>query len=80
LIHAQTAFTLTLSEANETVLLTVRDNSKSVPVQRDSAAMEPGGLGLKIVNLLSLDWGVDVEDGSKTTWASFTKGLMRECR
>lgn len=74
LVHAQTAFTVTLSETNETVLLTVRDDSMSVPVQGDRDIREPGGMGLKIVGLLSHDWGVSMKDGSKAVWASFAKG------
>lgn len=74
LVHAQAAFTVTLSDANETVLLTVRDDSKSIPVLGDRDVMETGGMGLKIVDLLSHDWGVSVEDGSKAVWASFLKG------
>ena len=71
LVHAQTAFTVTLSEANETVMLTVRDDSSSVPVRGAHHVMHSDGRGLGIVALVSLDWGVRVDDGSKTVWASF---------
>jgi anti-sigma regulatory factor (Ser/Thr protein kinase) len=71
LVHAQTAFTVTLSELDETVMLAVRDDSNSVPVRGAYHEMHSDGRGLKIVAMFSLDWGVVVDDGSKTVWASF---------
>ena len=77
LVHAQTAFTLTLSEGNETVMLTVRDDSDAQPVRGAHHVMHSDGRGLNIVALVSLDWGVFVDDGSKTVWASFATRAAR---
>jgi anti-sigma regulatory factor (Ser/Thr protein kinase) len=72
LVHAQTAFTVTLAERDETVLLTVRDDSLSLPTRRAAQILEPTGRGLAIVDIVSLDWGTIVDGiGSKAVWASF---------
>jgi len=73
LVHARTAFSVTLSAPNDrTVLLTVRDSSASLPERRADQVMRPGGRGLEIVDLVSSDWGVDEEpSGCKAVWASF---------
>jgi anti-sigma regulatory factor (Ser/Thr protein kinase) len=78
LVHAQTAFTVALSETDETVLLTVRDDSESVPIQRAHRVLDTTGRGLQIVEFISLDWGVSADhSGSKTVWASFAKRPAR---
>jgi anti-sigma regulatory factor (Ser/Thr protein kinase) len=72
LVHAQTAFSVTLSASDQTVLLTVRDNSLALPTRRAAQAMYPSGRGLEIVGIVSLDWGVsDNGAGAKAVWASF---------
>jgi anti-sigma regulatory factor (Ser/Thr protein kinase) len=72
LVHAQTAFKVSLAALDEIVLLTVRDDSRSVPVRRAAQAMDAGGRGLEIVDIISLDWGTDEDEvGSKEVWASF---------
>jgi anti-sigma regulatory factor (Ser/Thr protein kinase) len=72
LVHAQTAFTVTLEASEQTVLLTVRDNSPALPSRRATRAMDPSGRGLTIVAIISRDWGTDEDRaGSKAVWASF---------
>ena len=73
LIHAQTAFSVTLETSDQTVLLTVRDDSPALPTRQAAAqAMDPSGRGLTIVAIVSLDWGTNQDQaGSKAVWASF---------
>ena len=72
LVHAQTAFVVTLSASGQTVLLTVRDESLPPPARRDAKAMDLSGRGLEIVDIVSLDWGVHQDrTTSKEVWASF---------
>ena len=69
LVHAQTAFTVTLARLDETVLLTVRDGSLALPARR----------GLEIVDIVSLEWGTNEDGaGSKAVWASFAIRGPRE--
>jgi len=71
-LHAQTAFTVTLEGSERRVLLTVRDDSRSLPARRAARATDAGGRGLEIVSIVSLGWGVDEDaSGSKGVWASF---------
>jgi anti-sigma regulatory factor (Ser/Thr protein kinase) len=79
LVHAQTAFGVTLAASDQTVLLTVRDDSLAPPARRDAHAMDLSGRGLEIVDIVSLDWGVDQDGaGSKAVWASFAIRSPRE--
>lgn len=73
LLHANTAFHVTLSISDETVLLTVRDDSPSLPLRRTAQATDTTGRGLEIVDIVSLDWGIRTDpEGSKAVWASFS--------
>jgi anti-sigma regulatory factor (Ser/Thr protein kinase) len=79
LLHAQTAFSVTLAATDQTVLLTVRDDSPALPTRRAAQAMDPSGRGLDIVRLVSHDWGTNEDGaGSKAVWASFAIRGPRE--
>jgi hypothetical protein len=72
LVHAQTAFSVTLEASERTVLLTVRDDSPALPSRRAAQAMDPSGRGLAVVAIVSRDWGTSEDGaGSKAVWASF---------
>lgn len=71
LVHGQTPFVVTLSRKADTVRLAVRDDSDWVASRGPGQALSPGGRGLRIVGILSRDWGVITDTGSKTVWASF---------
>jgi hypothetical protein len=43
LVHAQTGFTVTLAGLDDTVLLTVRDDSLAFPTRRAAQTLDPGG-------------------------------------
>ena len=78
LVHASTAFRVTLAALGETVLLTVRDDSRSTLVRRAARAMDESGRGLEIVNIVSLDWGINEDAaGCKVVWASFAIRVPR---
>lgn len=73
LIHAGTAFLVTLRGTPGRVLLAVQDGSSTVPVRPPAGlALEPGGRGLAIVAELSDEWGVvRIHGRAKSVWASF---------
>ena len=71
LVHGQTPFVVTLSREDDTVRLTVRDDSDWVASHGPDQVLPTGGRGLGIVNVLSRDWGVITDMDSKTVWASF---------
>lgn len=73
--HAQTPFSVTLSQTDGSVLLTVRDGSSTVPVGALPQVLDSGGRGLMIVELLSQEWGVTTDGpDAKGVWASFATG------
>jgi hypothetical protein len=79
LVHTQTAFTMTLGTLDETVLLTVRDQSGALPARRCASAMDSAGRGLEIVDIVSLAWGITQDSaGSKAVWASFAIRAARQ--
>ena len=79
LVHAQTAFSVVLAASEETVLLTVRDDSRSLPHRRNAQAMEIAGRGLAVVDIVSLEWGINEDRaGSKGIWASFAIRKQRD--
>ena len=73
LVHARSPFSVTLAALGETVLLTVRDDSSSIPIRRAPHVMALAGRGLEIVSVTSLEWGTIQADGAgrKAVWASF---------
>ena len=47
----------------------VRDGSRQLPKPRDATVWEEGGRGLTLLEMLSVDWGVEVEpDDGKQVW------------
>lgn len=72
LVHAHTAFILTLEGVDDAVVLTVRDDSLSLPARRAAQATDTTGRGLEIVEIVSMDWGTNTDEaGAKAVWASF---------
>jgi anti-sigma regulatory factor (Ser/Thr protein kinase) len=70
--HAGTPFTVVLLADAHRVLLTVQDGSPSPPFQVATQALDMGGRGLFIVNMVSRQWGVEIRpDGIKSVWAAF---------
>ena len=74
-IHARTAFTVTLEGRMQSVLLAVRDGSSArpqPPVDTLAPASATSGRGLMVVSTFSESWGVTLwEDDTKSVWASF---------
>ncbi len=70
--HARTPFVVTLSSADGSVLLAIRDGSASAVMPSTPDAMDMSGRGLMIVELLSREWGTSSDgQGFKSVWASF---------
>jgi len=76
----QDEFTLTLSELDDIVLLSVRHGT-APPAPEATPEQDPdsvAALGLKIVALVSLDCGVVLDaHGVQTVWASFARRRVR---
>lgn len=72
IMHAQTAFSVTLRGFDGFVVVEVHDGSHAGPFLRAAPSLETNGRGIAIVQALSRDWGVnEYEGGSKAVWAEF---------
>ena len=70
--HARTLFTVMLEGLDDSVRLTVSDDSAARPIRSDENPKSIGGRGLNIVHGLSRDWGVTRgKSYAKSVWASF---------
>lgn len=71
-LHAHTAFDVTLEGMDQVVLLTVRDDSLALPERRAAQSTDWTGRGLEIVEIVSHRWGYRTDaSGAKQVWASF---------
>lgn len=66
--HARTDYTVEI-EPGSTVSLKVSDGSSIVPAVQDLTADQRG---LRILEALTDDWGIEVKPSGKTVWATFT--------
>jgi anti-sigma regulatory factor (Ser/Thr protein kinase) len=75
LVHADTPFRLTLEVLEGSIVVSVCDGSSVRPFMVAAPALDTGGRGMRIVDLLSLEWGVTTaQHGGKSVWASFDIG------
>jgi hypothetical protein len=76
-VHASTAFTVTLASRGGSLLLTVRDDSHDLPAYPRRSVLARGGRGLRLVEAHSAAWGTSPEvEGGKSVWASFDGGAQ----
>lgn len=67
-LHAQSAFTVTVLVEDDTVRVAVRDRSAVFPQPREAMPTALGGRGLGLVGAIAR-WGVEAVAGGKTVWA-----------
>jgi anti-sigma regulatory factor (Ser/Thr protein kinase) len=68
-IHAETAFLLTV-RVNGGAYIGVTDRDpEGIPALADPADPRPGGMGLHLVEALASEWGVERDVGGKVVWA-----------
>lgn len=72
-LHARTAFTVSITVDGSRVRVAVTDGSPSQPrVRRPGSGDATTGRGLRMVAELSTAWGVEPDGGGKTTWCELT--------
>ena len=75
LLHARTSMTVRLAdEGDGVVLLSVADGSVAPPRGRRFTVESGTGRGLRLLDSLALEWGVEPSDGGKTVWARIATG------
>jgi anti-sigma regulatory factor (Ser/Thr protein kinase) len=67
--HSDSAFDVLIDRTRSDVRVEVSDRSGGTPTVRSPGPEEPRGRGLRIVEMLSQEWGVDYRSGDgKTVW------------
>jgi anti-sigma regulatory factor (Ser/Thr protein kinase) len=68
-VHARSPFSVVVRAENSRVRVSVRDASPATPTLRDGGPGVPSGHGIRLVDALSADWGVELTADGKTVWA-----------
>jgi hypothetical protein len=66
--HARTDFTVAIHVEGEMIRIEVSDGSSVIPAVED---LTDSYRGLRLVESVSDDWGVESTDSGKTVWAEF---------
>jgi anti-sigma regulatory factor (Ser/Thr protein kinase) len=67
-VHARSAFSVEVRRHQSTVRVSVRDASPVKPTLRHDE-MAASGRGLRLVDAIAANWGVEIADDGKTVWA-----------
>ncbi|MFL6239767.1 MAG: ATP-binding protein [Actinomycetes bacterium] len=68
-LHARTAFTLTITTTETLVRVEMRDASPRRVQSRSYDADASTGRGMQLIQTLSRAWGVETDGDGKTVWA-----------
>jgi anti-sigma regulatory factor (Ser/Thr protein kinase) len=67
--HTDSGFELTIARTGADIRIEATDGAGGRPEMRSPKPTDPSGRGLKIVDMLSAEWGVDQHAGDgKTVW------------
>ena len=67
--HTDSGFELTITRAGGDIRVEATDGDGGKPEMRSPKPTDPSGRGLKIIDMLSADWGVDQRAAAgKTVW------------
>jgi anti-sigma regulatory factor (Ser/Thr protein kinase) len=67
-LHARTQFTVRVQLDGDVARVEVTDGSLRLPTQRSYGTDATTGRGLRLVEVYSSSWGVDLHAGGKTVW------------
>jgi anti-sigma regulatory factor (Ser/Thr protein kinase) len=68
-IHACSPFSVQIRPSASSVRLSVRDGSRARPSIRHDDGLAISGRGLRLIDTLAADWGVEIAQDGKTVWA-----------
>lgn len=66
--HARTPFTVTVGREGGTVHVEVADGCPDLPVPKAASFQDHTGLGLRIIEEISVRWGAEPTPEGKTVW------------
>lgn len=67
-IHARTEFVVEVTQTDDKVRVEVHDSSPVVPAQRRYGEESTTGRGLRLVDTMAGEWGVETHARGKTVW------------
>jgi anti-sigma regulatory factor (Ser/Thr protein kinase) len=68
-LHARSSFSVVVRSEGAGVRISVLDRSRVTPIMRDPDPLASSGHGLRLVDALAVNWGVEPNGGGKTVWA-----------
>jgi anti-sigma regulatory factor (Ser/Thr protein kinase) len=72
-VHCQSDFDVTITQSGGGVRMTVRDDSRSKPIQKAPDCSVGSGRGLTMVAAVASRWGCDVSDDGKQVWVDLKR-------
>jgi anti-sigma regulatory factor (Ser/Thr protein kinase) len=69
IVHARSPFSVRLQPQGRGVRLAITDTSLSRPTLHDAGPLATSGRGLRLVDALATNWGVELATDGKTVWA-----------
>ena len=68
-LHTNSSFQITIQEGRDEVRVEATDQDRAEPQLQSPGPSDPHGRGLRIIDALAADWGVDLQDRrSKVVW------------
>jgi hypothetical protein len=67
-LHARTAYTITVDRIEDLIRVQVHDSSPALPRQRRYGRVATTGRGLRLLASIAASWGVDRDDDGKCVW------------
>jgi anti-sigma regulatory factor (Ser/Thr protein kinase) len=68
-VHACSPFSVEICPSGSAVRLSVSDRSHARPLLRDHDRLAVSGRGLRLIDALAANWGVEITEEGKTVWA-----------
>jgi anti-sigma regulatory factor (Ser/Thr protein kinase) len=72
-VHAGSSFSVDVRPRAGGVRVSVHDASSVTPTLRDVGSLALAGRGLRLVEAIATDWGIELETDGKTVWAELTR-------
>jgi anti-sigma regulatory factor (Ser/Thr protein kinase) len=77
-VHTNSDFEITISQTPSEIRVEALDRARGEPRMQSPGPSDPHGRGLRIVDALSSDWGVDLRDRHrKVVWFTVPTGVHR---
>jgi anti-sigma regulatory factor (Ser/Thr protein kinase) len=75
-LHTNSEFEITISQTPNEIRVEATDRARGEPQMQSPGPYDPHGRGLRIVDALASDWGVDLRDRQgKVVWFTVPTGV-----